>query len=126
MRRACYCGAPLAALAGTRVEPVPSAAPQGAQRVLVLVDLAGAEPAALAEALGVSPYEATLLARRGGLHLVRAVAPGDAEAEAERLKARGAEPRLVPEAEVARRRSCASPANGGAATSCCCAPRRGP
>ena len=101
VRASClYCGAPLAAAAVTQAEPAPSAAPQAALRVLVLVDLAGAEPAALAEAFGVSRYEATLLARRGGLHLVRAGAPGDAEAEAERLKARGAEPWLVPEAEV--------------------------
>jgi hypothetical protein len=95
-----YCGAPLAAAAVAPAEPAPSAAPQAAPRVLVLLDLAGSEPSTLAGALGVSRYEATLLARRGGLHLVRAVAPGDAEAEAERLKARGAEPWLVPEAEV--------------------------
>jgi hypothetical protein len=94
-----YCGAPLAAATVARAEPAPAAAPPAVPRVLVLLDLAG-EPATLAAALGVSHYEATLLARRGGLHLVRAVAPADADAEAGRLRAQGVEPWLVPEAEV--------------------------
>jgi len=98
-----YCGTPLgSAPVAARSEPAPSAAaaPVPSQRVLVLLDLERAEPTALAEALAVSHYEATLLARRGGLHLVRALDPADAAAEAERLRARGAEPWLVPEAEV--------------------------
>jgi hypothetical protein len=97
-----YCGAPLgSAPAAARSEPAPAAAgPAPAQRVLVLLDLEGTEPAALAEALAVSHYEATLLARRGGLHLVRALDPADAATEAEGLRARGAHPWLVPEAEV--------------------------
>lgn len=99
-----YCGAPLATAATAAVasaEPAtPAAPPQGAPRMLVLLELAGLEPEALAEALGVSRYEATLLARRGGLHLVRAAAPEDALAEAERLRAHAVEPWLVPEAEA--------------------------
>ena len=96
-----YCGAPLASAAAASAEPAPqSAAQEPTRRVLVLVDLAGTEAPRLAEALAVSHYEATLLARRGGLHLVRTADPEDAAAEAERLRARGAAPWLVPEAEV--------------------------
>lgn len=96
-----YCGAPLdsAPQAGA-AEPAAAAGPAPTTRVLVLLDIDGAEPGALAEALAVSRYEAELLARRGGLHLVRAVDPDEADAEAERLRARGAAPWLVPEAEV--------------------------
>jgi hypothetical protein len=66
----------------------------------VLLDLARAEPATLAPALGLSRYEAGLLARRGGIHLVRASSPAEAEADAARLRSLGAQPVLVPEAEV--------------------------
>jgi len=102
-RAAClYCGAPRgAASAATREESAPAAsAPGPTRRVLVLLDLAAMAPDRLAEALAVSRYEATLLTRRGGLHLVRAARDEDAEAEAERLRALGALPLLVPEAEV--------------------------
>jgi hypothetical protein len=101
-RAAClYCGAPLGAASGAaREEPGPAAPAKPQQRVLVLLDLASTAPATLAEALAASGYEATLLSRRGGLHLVRSATPEDATAEAERLRARGAEPWLVPEAEV--------------------------
>jgi hypothetical protein len=101
-RAACvYCGAPLdSAPQDAPTEPADPAGPEPTKRVLVLLDLDGAEPSALAEALAVSRYEAGLLARRGGLHLVRATGPDDADAEAERLRARGAVPWLVPEAEV--------------------------
>jgi hypothetical protein len=68
--------------------------------VLLILDLDGSEPTALAGVLDVSRYEATLLARRGGLYLVRALDPEAAAAEAERLRARGTQPWLVPEAEV--------------------------
>jgi len=97
-----YCGAPLGVASGAAgEEPAPAApAEQPQQRVLILLDLATTAPATLAEALAVSGYEATLLSRRGGLHLVRSATPEDAAAEAERLRGRGAEPWLVPEAEV--------------------------
>jgi hypothetical protein len=94
-----YCGAPLAP-AAELVPAAPAAAAETSRRVLVLLDLAATEPEALAEALAVSQYEAALLSRRGGLHLVRAAEPEAAAAEAERLRARGGEPWLVPEAEV--------------------------
>ena len=96
-----YCGAPLGAASRAAHEaPAPAATVEPLQRVLVLLDVASTAPATLAEALAVSGYEATLLARRGGLHLVRSATPQDAAAEAERLRARGVEPWLVPEAEV--------------------------
>jgi hypothetical protein len=97
-----YCGAALEG-APQAAPPESAATLAGAEpttRVLVLLDLDGAEPDTLAEALGVSSYEAGLLARRGGLHLVRALEPDAAEAEAERLRAQGAAAWLVPEAEV--------------------------
>jgi hypothetical protein len=96
-----YCGAPLASAAGELPEAAaPPLAPEPTARVLVLLDLSRAEPLALARALAVSRYEAGLLARRGGIHLVRAAADADAAAEAERLRALGVQPVVVPEAEV--------------------------
>jgi hypothetical protein len=68
--------------------------------VLVLVDVAAAAPETLAQTLCLPRYAAGLVARRGGIHLVRAAAPAEAEAEAERLRERGATAWLVPEAEV--------------------------
>jgi len=69
-------------------------------RTLVLLDLGSLEAEALAAALALSRYEAGLLARRGGLHLVRAAAEAEAEREAERLRGLGLAPLVVPEAEV--------------------------
>jgi hypothetical protein len=98
-----YCGAPL----GPAGVPVPAGAPspdtpqpEPSARLLVLIDLARTDAAMLAPALAVSPYEAGLLMRRGGLLLVRAAGDAAAAAEAERLRALGAEPLVVPEAEV--------------------------
>jgi hypothetical protein len=96
-----YCGAPLGSAAAA---PAP-AAPEPSQvelppRLLLLLDLSRTTPETLARALAVSPYEAGLLTRRGGIHLVRAASPSDAEAEAARLRSLGSEPFLVPEAEV--------------------------
>jgi hypothetical protein len=107
-RAAClYCGAALlpatvSAQAGAEPAfgaPPPPAAP-GAARELVIVDLAGAATGALADALAVSPYEATLLVRRGGLHLHRACEPDAAQAEATRLAGRGLRVVRVPESEA--------------------------
>jgi hypothetical protein len=102
VRASCaYCGAPLppgdVSAAATASAP---AAPAPEPRVLVLVDVAGEAPDTLAQALALPRYEAGLVARRGGIHLVRAAAPAEADAEAERLRACGAAPWLVPEAEV--------------------------
>ena len=105
VRASCaYCGAPLPPGDVAASAPVPAptspaaAAPE--PRVLVLVDVAVAAKDTLAQALSLPPYEAGLVARRGGIHLVRAADPAEAEAEAERLRACGAAPWLVPEAEV--------------------------
>ena len=102
-RQCLYCGAPLAsAAAAARAQPAPAAAETPRPRAG-----AGAarprgrpSPRRSPRRSRVSHYEATLLARRGGLHLVRAAEPEAAAAEAERLRARGAQPWLVPEAEV--------------------------
>ena len=69
-------------------------------RTLVIVELQGAPPAALAAALGLSAYEAARRAERGGFHLQRIAPPAAAGPEAERLAAAGLRAWLVPEAEV--------------------------
>jgi hypothetical protein len=107
-RAAClYCGAALisadvpaqAAAEPAFAAPPPPAAP-GAGRELVVVDLAGAGTGALVDALAVSPYEASLLVRRGGLHLHRACEPDAARTEATRLAGRGLRVVRVPESEA--------------------------
>jgi hypothetical protein len=110
-----YCGAPLPPEeAGGVAAPEPTVAPggevaktggqeappAGAARTLVVLELAGASPAPLAEAVGWSPYEASLAARRGGLHLHRVLGPAEAQAEAKRLEAFGLVSYLLPEAEA--------------------------
>jgi hypothetical protein len=103
--RCVYCGAVLAAF-GAGADPAGpaetkqrgGAAPRG--RTLVLLDLGSLDAEALAPALALSRYEAGLLARRGGLHLVRAAAEAEAEREAERLRELGLAPLVVSEAEV--------------------------
>jgi hypothetical protein len=99
-----YCGAPLAAERGGAsfgaAETAREAAPG---RMLVLVDLARSEPGTLAQALGISSYDAGLLSRRGGLHLLKAAPEAAAAAEADRLRALRAKALLVPESEVRAR-----------------------
>jgi len=98
-----YCGHPLgsgrvtAAPGPAEAAATPEAAPP---RRLVVLDLGDASPATVARALGVPPYEAGLLARRGGLHLHRILDPSAAEAEAARLGAEGLAAILVPEVEA--------------------------
>ncbi len=72
----------------------------GGQRSLLVLDLDGVSVDALARALDLPPYEAGLVARRGGLHLHRVLEDTSAEAEAGRLGARGLAAFLVPEAEA--------------------------
>jgi hypothetical protein len=101
--RCLYCGAALgrAALPGRPPAPAEGARQRDEPaRRLVLLDLPRCEPQTLGAALRVSPYEASLLLRRGGLHLVRAGSMAEADAEAERLRALGARALVVPEAEV--------------------------
>lgn len=109
-RAAClYCGAalmpadvpaPPAAEPALPAPPPPPGPAPWAGRELLIVDLAGAETGALAEALAVSPYEASLLVRRGGLHLHRACETEAARSEAARLAARGLRVVRVPESEA--------------------------
>jgi hypothetical protein len=98
-----YCGAALPPEDGaTAAAPPPPAPPpeERGERTLVVLDLAGVDVAALAEALGRPEYEAGLLARRGGFHLHRVLEPAAAAAEADRLSARGVATLLLPEAEA--------------------------
>jgi hypothetical protein len=64
------------------------------------VDLESAHPETLASALGLSAYEAELLARRGGFHLHRILGGELAEDEASRLRAEDLTVEMLPESEV--------------------------
>lgn len=101
-RPAClYCGRALGDSAPReRDGAAPDPAPERDASVLVLVELWETAPASLAAALAVSSYQATLLARRGGLHLARRADPEAAEAEARRLRESGVRCWLVPESEA--------------------------
>src|SRR5512139_3485542 len=75
-----YCGAPLEPGAAGASEPAPppaeaappAAAPAGTvPRSLVVLELEGASPGPLADALALPAYEVALLVRRGGFHLHR-------------------------------------------------------
>ncbi len=107
-----YCGAPLVTGPGTATgaaetappatdagAPPPAAAEAG-PRSLVVLDLEGASPGTLADALSLPAYEVALLVRRGGFHLHRILEAAAAEEEAEHLAAYGARVVLVPEAEA--------------------------
>jgi hypothetical protein len=102
--RCLYCGEPLGAAALPESAPPPSVAPPA--RTLVVLDLGGALAAALAQTLGLSPFEATRRAERGGFHLHRICSPEAAEQERARLAGMGLRAWLLPEAGV---RSAASP-----------------
>jgi hypothetical protein len=69
-------------------------------RVLVVLDLAEAEPGAVARALALPRFEAGQRVRRGGYQLHRIGGRDDAEAEATRLRSSGLDAWLVPEADV--------------------------
>lgn len=103
-----YCGAVLpgsgaavAASGGAAHDPQPTWArpTPGSPRTLVVLDLSGASAEALQRA-GFPPYEAALLARRGGLHLHRVLEAEAAGPEAARLEREGVGALLVPEAET--------------------------
>jgi len=69
-------------------------------RTLVVLDLDAAGAERIETALGLSAYEAALLARRGGFHLHRILAPELAVAEAQRLRAEGLAVETVAETEI--------------------------
>jgi hypothetical protein len=102
-----YCGAPLeagqvsAAAEAAQALSAPTApeAPPPERDVLVL-DMMGAAPSALAEALGIPAYDAEQRIRRGGYQLHRIAPPSSAQPEAERLRAAGLRVIVVSEAEA--------------------------
>jgi hypothetical protein len=69
-------------------------------RVLVLLRVDGAEPAALARALGVVAAEAAQRVRRGGWQMLRIAEAAAAETEAQALRGAGLHVALVAEADV--------------------------
>jgi hypothetical protein len=96
--RCLYCGSDLSGIAAAPVPPAPALPPPA--RTLVVLELHGSPPEALAAALGLSPLEAVRRAEHGGFHLHRIAAPRDAETEARRLAATGLVAWLIPEAEM--------------------------
>jgi hypothetical protein len=69
-------------------------------RLLVLAQTGGAEPEALARALGLAAADAAHRVRRGGWQLLRIAEPAAAREQAARLGEAGLLAVLVPEAEV--------------------------
>jgi hypothetical protein len=112
-----YCGAPLsvaqvAAAAAAAAEarsvaavarPLAAGRAVSGTRVLLVVDPAGVSVEALARATGLSAYDARLLARRGGLHLLCALEAGAARGAAARIAGEGVRVVEVPEAEARQR-----------------------
>jgi hypothetical protein len=101
-----YCGAPLP----DEIRPQPStpaatepAAGPRTDRVLVVLDLAGAAIDAVQRALPLTPFEAEQRVRRGGFQLLRLAAPEEAAGEVERLGAEGLRAWAIPEAEARAR-----------------------
>ena len=97
-----YCGAPLPEAetpAATPAEPAP--ADDG--RALLLLDLRAADVAAVADALGLSAYEARQRVSGGGWQLHRVLPLEQADEEAGRLSAAGLLALTVPAAEAAAR-----------------------
>jgi hypothetical protein len=104
-----YCGASLppdavgAVLSATALTSAPADPGRGGERGLVVLDIAAVNPGTLARALDLPPYEAGLLARRGGFHLHRALDRAAAQSEAVRLRDLGLVPVVVAEAEARTR-----------------------
>jgi hypothetical protein len=69
-------------------------------RVLLVLALDAADPGEIERGLGLSAYEASQLARRGGFRLHRILAPEQAEAEANRLRGQGLTVEAIPEEET--------------------------
>jgi hypothetical protein len=102
-----YCGKPLPPELVPAVAPLARPEPgtaggdaSASARLLLVLDLAGARPEALVQALGLPSYEAELLSKRGGYRFHRALEPARAEQERERLLAHGVTLVLVPEDEA--------------------------
>jgi len=97
LARCVYCGAE--APPGAAQAP-PEAPPEPSHRLLVILHVEGADPRALARALGLAAAEAAHRARRGGWHLLRIAEPAAAREQATRLGEAGLAAVLVAEAEV--------------------------
>jgi len=100
--RCLYCGAELppesvAAAAAQTAEEAPL--PTG-DRVLLILELSGADPQAVAQVLALSAFEAGQRCRRGGFELVKLAAVAEAETWAEGARAAGLGVFFVPEAEA--------------------------
>lgn len=99
-----YCGASLPSDSAATPPGAPvagsQAAPPEPQRGLVVLEVTGVDPETLARALPVPPYDARLLARRGGFHLHRVLDPPSALVEAQRIGVYGINAFVVPEAEA--------------------------
>lgn len=110
--RCLYCGAELPretveAAAAARAEALgegPSAAPgtpeTEALRALVVLDLEGTAPEAVASALGLTAFEAAQRVRRRGVQLHRTLPEAEAAREAARLQDAGLTATVLPEREV--------------------------
>ena len=106
-----YCGAAVPAAAveeaarqAAELAAAPSlatgAGPEGPARELLVLDLDGTDPQALAAGLAVSAFEASQRVRRGGWQLHRIAAPEEAARESDRLARAGLRVLALPESEV--------------------------
>jgi hypothetical protein len=113
--RCLYCGAALSAEAVREAERSTRQVREGAsspavERVLIVLEHRAKDPDSLGRALGLSLFEASQRAARGGFDLLRTASPADAEELAAELRGAGLVVFLVPEAEVRRH---ATPVRGG-------------
>jgi hypothetical protein len=74
--------------------------PPGPPRAILVLDLEGALPSALAAGLALSSFEAAQRVKRGGWQLHRIVPAEEADREAERLARAGLRVLALPEADV--------------------------
>jgi hypothetical protein len=104
-----YCGAALpeavvlearARARESRAQPPADSRPEGPDRALVILDLAGASIETVQKALGLSRFEADQRARQGGFQLLRIASPAEAQDEAALLSELGLAALVVPESEV--------------------------
>ncbi len=96
-----YCGATLpgAAVQGDVAQRVETTSPEE-ERALVVLDVADADPAALARALGLTRFDAIQRSRRCAFDLWRLLPRGDADEEVARLANGGVRSLAIPESSV--------------------------
>lgn len=101
--RCLYCGAALPAATVEAAQAAAAEAPETpakSDRVLLIVDMTGADARATARALGLSTFEAAQRVRRGGPQVVRIVDAAAASQEADRIAKEGMRVERVAEAEA--------------------------